>query len=366
MLFSISHKVLIDAIKEFSSILTSDKDEENWLYFTISNQNIKISGKNNLVFMEKEINSNIKIKKNDSFLINGKLLINIINKLTQNEIEFIKHDSNVITIKCEKFECNINLLSTENFTEKEIKKNTKKYPIAKHIFEQINKKFLKSDEKSSLNNFITQNVSFDSTRFDNHLEITSLNDTSVIYEKFSIKDIKNDINFSLNKEVFKFLNFISNEIEFSINDNEIYFFDNNTIFCVKIAEKQTQNIYGKLIDNQCNNLVAKLSTKKLINSLEKTLIFSNDKLNSFSLEFINNSLFIKNTDVKNGTITEELEFDGFMDNSKIIQGQNFLNLVKNITTDTIELKLRDDKRVVYVLEPDNKNYISLSINNYIE
>lgn len=124
MKFEIKTKIAKDFIRKVSSLVPnfSELPENSGVLITVFDTKIEMKSKNSYVSIKLETNNleSMKILETGSILIKGKMLNEIVSKMSGEKIEFIKIDQNILIIKSDDAEYEVNLLDKENYIEENI------------------------------------------------------------------------------------------------------------------------------------------------------------------------------------------------------------------------------------------------------
>lgn len=124
MKFEINTRIAKDYIRKVSSLVPnfSELPENSGVLITVFDTKVEMKSKNSYVSIKLETNdlNSMQIFETGSILIKGKMLNEIVSKMSGDKIEFTKVDENILIIKSDDAEYEVNLLDRTNYMEENI------------------------------------------------------------------------------------------------------------------------------------------------------------------------------------------------------------------------------------------------------
>lgn len=291
MKFKVKSQLLLTNIKRITKISPSNPINEihKNLKVEVETNKITISSLNEkgflnfFILVEKE---KLEIYETGTFLINLKILYEIINKLKDEWILFeIKINSLIINNfdKDNNFTFKLNTLDINNFPTLNFNKNNHPIIITKKIIEEINNQinFVINTNNS---NRVLQGINFNFTK--DSLLITGTDRVSMAQKKFQIKNetFNQDITipiFLLN-DIEKIGNDIDHDYYFYFNHDQTLMIEiDNFLFKGRLIEGQypkIQNVIQQYLDSNNKEIIVINDLKTFLNTIELAVILAKKEI----------------------------------------------------------------------------------------
>ncbi|MDQ7982973.1 MAG: DNA polymerase III subunit beta [Spiroplasma sp.] len=287
MKFKIKSQLLLTNIKRIIKISPSNPINEIYknLKVEVDEEKITFSSLNEKVFMNFFILSEkdkLEIYQTGKFLINLKILYDIINKLKDEWILFeIKINALIINNfnRDNNFIFKLNTLDINNFPEIDFSKNIKPILINKKIIEEINSQINFVINTNNSNN-ILRGINFNFNK--NALVVTGTDRISMAQKIFQIKNdfFNQDITipiFLLN-DIEKVTNDINSDYLFYLNDDQTLVIEiNNFLFKGRLIDGQypkIQNVIQQYLNSNTQEKIIINDLKTFLNTIELAVVLA--------------------------------------------------------------------------------------------
>lgn len=333
-------------------------------------------GKDKIDFIALSNNSNAKFElKNDykldeefEILIKAKILVNIISKIKDNEIEIIKNIDNNLIIKANNFECELNSLDSDSYPKINFDvSDYEEIKIQPDVFKKILNKTIPLANTNEPTKLIS-GINFIYNSKDNKLICTSTDSFRVCkYEYISNGIANKDLNFTINaKTLEKISSFIFEDLE---NKQEICLLKTSKEIFVNTEDKM---INLKLMEGNFPNVIdvfkVQTNTKFQINkqdfasAIDKAVsIVSTEKTHSIKLEISSEGVEIEAKSYELGYCKENVKVNHFEGDKIVIKinGLFLLQLLKNFNNDEIEFLITSNSKPIILKDSKDEEFEQL-------
>lgn len=291
MKFKIKSQLLLTNIKKINKITPSNPINEMYKNLKVEIENDKISfyslnDKTFVKFFLLSNKENLEIYQTGNFLINLKILYEILSKLNDEWILFeIKINSLIISNfnKDNNFVFKLNTLETKNFPEIKFDKSNDAIKISKKIIEEINNQINFVININNSNN-ILRGINFNFTK--NNLLTTGTDRISMAQKNIAIQNenFNQEITipiFLLN-DIEKITNELNNDYQFYLNnDQSLIIEDDNFLFKGRIIDGQypkIQNVIPQYLESENKEIVLINDLKTFLNTIDLAVILAKKDL----------------------------------------------------------------------------------------
>lgn len=307
---------------------------------------------------------NVNIIETGSVALESRILLEIVRRMPEDDIEISSDGNNLTVIKCANSEYKI------------LGQNGNEFPDLPVIEKDIEYTIQQSELKDMISQTIFS-VSTDELRItltgelieikDNFINLVSLDGYRISFRKLEIPDIKKDVSAIIPKKTLTEMSkILSSEDEFEVS---IYFTDKHILFDLGDSIVVSRTIegdflkYEQIFSNDYNTIIA-IDRKNLIMSLERASLLSKDgKKNPVKLEIKVGKLIItSNSEL--GTAYEEIEADTKGDELNIAFNPKYLlEALKAINDEVINIIFTSTLSpcVIRPLEGDSYKYLILPV-----
>lgn len=291
MKFKIKSQILLTNIKRIIKISPSNPINEIYKNLKVEVKEDKIiffslNEKTFLKFFILPETEKLEIYQTGKFLINLKILYEIINKLKDEWILFeIKVNTLIINNfdKDNNFTFKLNTSDINNFPNLDFNKNNKPIILAKEIIEEINNQINFVINTNNSNN-ILRGINFSFNK--NNLLVTGTDRISMAQKKFQIKNeaFNQDITipiFLLN-DIEKIANDINSDYYFYLNDDQTLIIEiNNFLFKGRLIDGQypkIQNVIQQYLESINKEIIVINDLKTFLNTIELAVILAKKEI----------------------------------------------------------------------------------------
>ncbi|MDR2821639.1 MAG: DNA polymerase III subunit beta [Mycoplasmataceae bacterium] len=364
MKFSAEKKSFIEHLRKVGSISISSSLNPIFqnLMIECAGEEINLYAANEIMSIKTTVNSGITINLTGKCLVNAKMFIGMIEKLSDSSFTVEIIEETVLKITSGKFTTNLNLYNANDFIELDFDENENSNVIPFHFFKQISDKLLKIAPTSKMvDNSPFRGVLLDSTRVDGVLESVATDSYHLVYIKTSFNGNKFKIIIQPELiKIFSMHNKSDKDLQIFIKDNRILVKLENSYYNCSLIEG-TYPSAMKVLEAQYDFNFT-IERNQAVNAIEKALIVSDSAESAvITLTITANELIISGQDVEKGSSSESLEIVGNVRESiKIsLNATNLLNLIRNIASAKVLFNLTSAVKPILVKEENNPNYISL-------
>ncbi len=365
MKLSVNSEILYKAINIAESVISS-KNINTILFncfFNVHKDMIEIIGTDNEIAVRTRINA--LSDETGTFTVNGKKFSGILKELPDDDVDIVINDSMVIDFKSKSKDLkgkysligssadeypsvpnfkDVNSIEIDQLMFKEVIKKVIHSAALDTIKPIYNSLYFTSDKKGSLTAVATDSrrLSVIKREVDNELQ----SGEGVI---IPLKTIH---------EVYKLLD-TSGRCRFSYDDKQCYFKIGDTEIISRIVEGQYPN-YKQVIPVEYL-ATAMVETKKLLNTVKRTMIFTREPANRIILGFNKNKLTIEASTPELGQAEEELSIETSSE-EKIsigINAQFLLDVLREIDSSSIKIGITGAMNPLTVTPEDDSNFITV-------
>jgi DNA polymerase-3 subunit beta len=362
--FSAEKKSFIEHLKKVGnvSIPSSLNPIFQNLMIECANEEINLYAANEIMSIKTTVNSDITINDTGKCLVNAKMFIGMVEKLSDSSFTVEVIEETVLKITSGKFTTNINLYNSNDFVELDFFESGNLNVIPFGFFKQISDKLLKIVPTNKMvDNSPFRGILLDSSRIDGTLESIATDSYHLVYIKTNFTGDKFKI--ILQPELIKIFsahNKSNKDLEVFIKDNRILVKLEDSYYNCSLIEGTYPSAMKVLEAQYSFNFTIKRMLA--INAIEKALIVSDSNESAIiTLTISCNELVISGQDVEKGSSDEILEIEGnISDSIKIsLNATNLLNLIRNIDSSKVLFNLTSAIKPILVKEENNRDYISL-------
>lgn len=309
MNFVIKRETLLNQLNIASKALSNKVQMPglSGILFDVQTNCITLTTSNNDISIKTIINSNFKVSEIGSFVIQGKYLIEIIKKITAEEVEFVSYENNTIKLLAGKSVFTLNELSLDSFPTISFDEGNLSFEIDSINLKQIIKKtsFAISTNESrvvltgvalSINKNVLEFVATDSFR---------LARKQITFNK-EMPDIKIVIPGKSLDDLNKILDENEGTVKVSCSTNKALFTFENILFQTRLINGVFPNI--ETLIPQSYQLTVKFDKDKLLETIDRVSIFvSNESSSVIKLSIQSNgTVEFSSTSNEVGAAVEEI------------------------------------------------------------
>ncbi|MFA7514826.1 MAG: DNA polymerase III subunit beta [Bacilli bacterium] len=376
MEFTISKNILLENLNIVGKALSSknlipilggikfDLTKEG-LYLTATDNDIIIQ-----TFIKKNIDKNFKIKTEGSLVINGRYILEIIRKLSDEIININVLDGLKVLIYTKKSKFNLNAFNKDDYPTINITHSNKKIKLSKTTLKEIiNRTSFATSTEETRPLLTGVNFSYSNKK----LACTATDSYRLSKIIFDLEEVKEEFNFVIPSRNLIELNKIImgevEEIEINIFSNKILFIFDNILFQTKILNGSYPNT-SNLIPNDYL-LKIHVDGENLYNVIDRVSLLTNDReKNIVSLKILKDQMLITSNHPEIGKVEEIIDID--IEKNKEVDfkisfsGRYVLDLLKTITGKKIEILFCGELSAIIFkdLEYLNVIYLVLPIRTY--
>ena len=377
MKFSIEKNELIKLLKFSDRIINDNRNNSinpilNFLYLKVSNKESTVTCSNGITSGLYIINKEkINIENEGNVLVKPKLLLNIINKLKENTIEFNKVDTSVLTIKTESFNAQINIVDENSYPSISFDNtNFKKLELSTQIISKINQKVSWAALAAGEQTKILNGIFFDTTTVKNHLSVVATDSYKLAYLCEPI-NTDEEFKFVLDQNILKI---VSDTTKVDSEDKPLDFYldylngyknvliqSENMFFLNKTIEGN----YPTSVYNAFNiriNTNIKIDKNEFVLALERGLILvTGDKNPMVTLTISENKVNVEFVSYELGSSEESVQIDSFEGQEiKVSLNALFLiSLLKAIEQNEITIHLESNTKPVIIFNEKDSTFKEL-------
>lgn len=332
--------------------------------------------KNKIEFICVSNNSNAKFVLNNEYeldeefqiLIKGKILLNIISKIKDSDINIIKNVDNNLIIKTNNFECELNSLDFDTFPRINFDLNDyNEIKINSEVFKRILAKTIPLANTNEPNKLIS-GINFVYDKKDNKLICTSTDSFRVCKYEYSSEQIsKEEFNFTINAKTLEKISSIifedldnKDEICFYKTNRDIFINTNNKIINLKLMDGNFPNVID--VFKLPSNTKFKVNKQNLTSAIDKAVsIVSTEKTHSIKMEINPNTIEIEAKSFELGYCKESVELQEFEGEKIIIKinGLFLLHLFKNFDNDDVEISITSNSKPIILRDIKDQEFEQL-------
>lgn len=291
MKFKIKSQTLLVNIKKIIKIAPVSPINEIYKNIKIEIENDKISlySLNEKIFVKCSIipkNDNLEIYQSGTFLINLKILYDILNKLN-NEWLLFETKINALVIsnfdKDNNFIFKLNTLETKNFPEISFNKDNKPITLTNSIIEEVNNQINFVINTNNSNN-ILRGINFSFSK--NNLLTTGTDRVSMAQKSIPIQSevIEQEITipiFLLN-DIGKITNDLNHDYLFYLNNDQSLIIENdNFLFKGRLIDGQypkIQNVISQYLETEQKEIIEINDLKMFLNTIDLAIVLAKKEL----------------------------------------------------------------------------------------
>ncbi|MDR2557301.1 MAG: DNA polymerase III subunit beta [Mycoplasmataceae bacterium] len=366
----LDNKKFNEEIAIFNTILTNTSANPllSCLLLETNGNNLEITGSNEEVAVKTTINKHLEIVKPGKILIEGNSFLKILSKISENKIEIELVDEQILKIKTETFNMDLNLLNCDDYPHYDFNTENKSSGIINvDFFAKIANKLVRiaSSKKNEISiNKVLMGVLIDSKRTDNFIEAAATDSHYLAYIKDKYDGPKFRI--TMNVETIKLITSQAKEKKFNFylgEQNRVIIENDNIKYISRLIEGDYPNIEKFIQNNELPNEFV-IDRRLITKAIEKAIIVSEDPSSSktmISIEVKNEQIQIKAQNLQKGIMFEVIKIKGKINEETtiILNAASLLNLLKNIDDANVTVKFTNNLSPIYLFDDKNHNYSSL-------
>lgn len=305
---------------------------ENGLNMTGSNETIAIT--TTIPFKDGD-NEIIRNFSNGAILVQGKYLVEIIRKLSNQDVTLEVLDNSVVEITDERSSFQLNSAQAEEYPEYDFNEEGNQFTVNKNDLQNLveqtafaaavkeNRPMLTALNLTAENNTLTA-VALDSARYSSKtIQINNSNNFTVDIPAKTISDIVRMIE-------------DTNEVNIVVNDKKMFFKFNNTAISSNLLNGEYPNV--KTIVPKNFNYQLEVNAQEFLNAIDRVSLLSNEK-STVKLVMSNDEVQILSTTNEVGSANEKISnFQYQGDRLEILFNSRYvIDAIKAIRSDDVTL-----------------------------
>lgn len=365
MNFTINKDLLLQNLNDVSRAISTKIQMPGLtgILFKVTKSLIVLTTSNNEISIQATIDKDFNVIEEGSFVVQGRLLIEIIKRLTSKEVDFIDFEENTIKILAGKSNFTINCLQLDSFPNINFDKAQLNFSIDAINMRQLIRKTvfaISNSESRVVLTGISINIS------NNDLEVIATDSyrlarKKIIFDK-QFEDIKIIVPGKSMDELSRIIDDSEENITIYCSSTQILFEYRNLLFQSRLINGVFPKI-DSLIPQQYLNQI-KFNKEELISTIDRVAIFVNNEASSIIkltitsdnvVEFDSNS-----TDI--GAAKEELVPLSFKTSGPFqisFSSKYFLEAIKSFDDDEIYLNFVGEIKPFTITSEKDKNLIQL-------
>ena len=333
------------------------------ILFNVKKDKIILTASNNEISIQNVIKSNFSVIEEGDFLIQGKFLIEIIKKITSNEVDFSDFDGNVVKIIAGKSVFTLNCLQLESFPLISFDESDIKFTLDSINLKQIIRKtvFAISNNESRV---VLTGVSLKAKN--NKIEVTATDSYRLARKEIIFDYNFPEVNIVIPGKSFEELNKILEDnqeiIEISCSSNKILFKIGETLFQSRLIEGVFPKIDSLIPSKYLNTIV--FNKEDLISVIERVSIFVTNELSNIIKLSINTNGLIEFASISNelGAANEEIQSISGEINSNMqiaFSSKYFLEAIRSFDSENVEVNFTGEIKPFTLTSKKDINLVQL-------
>lgn len=333
------------------------------ILFNVKQNEIILTTSNNDISIRCTIDKDFTVQEEGDFVLQGKYLIEIVKKITSDEIEFKSYEGNTIKLLAGKSVFTLNELSLDSFPKISFEESNLHFDIEVINLKQIIRKtsFAISPSESRV---VLTGVSL--ATFDNTLEFVAtdsfrLSRKRIIFDK-PLPEIKVVIPGKALDELNKILEESEGNIEIHCSSTKVLFKYDNLMFQTRLINGVFPNIESLIPDKYL--LSVKFDKEKLLETIDRVSIFvANELSNVIKLSFYPSGIveFTSNSNEIGGAV-EEIVPISYSSNIKIdvaLSSKYLLEALRSFDSKEISINFTSEVKPITITGEYDYNLIQL-------
>ena len=368
MKFTIKKELLLEALTKVSKAISTKNliPVLAGIKFELKKKKLTLTASDNDITIQTIIEANededFRIDKEGSIIIQGKYILEIVRKLSDEYINIEVIDELKILVYTENSEFNLNGISESEYPNIGLEESKKKIELKVGVLKSIvyQTAFASSNEESKP---VLTGINFNIVG--NILECNST-DSYRLARKVVKLDKSSEENYNIiipSHNLIEFTKIINNEsdtVELHIFNNKILFKTGNIKFESRLINGTYPNTSNLLPTESL--LVIKTNLNDLYNVIDRVSILTSDKeKNIVTLETDGNTLFLKSSSLEIGRVEEKMLVSKNNDeNIKIsFSSKYMMEALKSFQTDEIELHFVGEIKPILIKSEDDESLTQL-------
>lgn len=365
MKITINKNVLMEALKFSNNIISSSVSSAilSCVLLESNETEFKLTTSNGIISSCFKISENIDIENSGRVLVKAKLLLDVVSKIREENIELEEIDSS-LRIRAKNYTSNINTLDSFSFPNidfdtngwTEIKLNSKTLAVA---VRKVSHSALRQSERLDRLN----GIYFDSESEKNKLRIVASD--SLKLSVFNTPYNGEPFSFLINANVLNLVNSflkLNEEIIFLTKDKNITIKTKDFILSCNVIDDNYPKIDG-LIKSE-GETTFKISRNKLIEALERVIVFgSTEKISNCNISISKHLFSIKYKSIELGSSIDKIEIEEFSGKTiDLSVNANFLmEHLKVFDNDEIVFKLENNLKPFMIIDENEPGFLQILV-----
>ena len=368
MKFTIKRELLLEALNKVSKAISTKNliPVLAGIKFELKKKKLTLTASDNDITIQTVIESikdeDFKIEKEGSIIIQGKYILDIVRKLTDNYINIEVVDDLKILIYTDKAEFNLNGINESEYPNIGLEESKKKIDIKADVLKSIvyQTAFASSNEESKP---VLTGINFNIVG--DVLECNST-DSYRLARKVIKLDKESEENYNIvipSHNIVEFTRIIGSDdkdVELHIFGNKILFKTGNLKFESRLINGTYPNTSNLLPDESL--LVISTNLNEFYSVIDRVSILTSDKeKNIVTLETQGNTLILKSSSAEIGRVEEKMEIN--KNNSEDIKisfsAKYMMEALKSFSTDTVDLHFVGEIKPILIKSSEDETLTQL-------
>lgn len=351
MKITINRNILVEALKFSNNVIGNNITNPilNSILFEANNKELKVISSNGLISSSYTIKENIDIEEEGKILVKCKLLLGVISKIKDENIEISEMDSS-LQIKTNNYVSNVNTLDPESYPQLEFNSDDwSKIEINSDILSTAIKKVSHSalQQVERINRL--NGIFFDGEKEDGILRIVATDSfkLSIFRAPYQNEKFKFLINTNIINLINSFLKSGENVI-FKTKQKNVMIQTNNFVLSCNVIDSEYPNIDPVI---ECKpETVLKVNRHALMDALDRVISFLiSDKSSICNIKISNSKLSVNCRSLELGSSKEDIDLLSFEGNQ--------VEFAVNASFLLEHLKAFDNNEVCFKIEKELKPFI---------
>lgn len=367
MKLTINKNTLVEALKFSNNVISNANTNAilNCVLFELNNnKELKIISSNGIISSAYTISNNIDIEEEGKILVKSKLLLSVISKIKDENIELTKIDS-TLQIKANNYISNINTIDFESYPNinfnfenwMEIKLNGK---LLSKAIKKVSHSALQQIERVNRLN----GIYFDSETEKGYLRIIATDSFKLSLYKIEYND--KSFKFLINSNILNLINtFLKDDkdVIFKFKDKNVFIKTDDFILSCNIIDHEYPNIDPII---ECNpETVIKVNRQNLIDALDRVISFSisDNKSSTCNIKITNKILSVNYRSIELGSSKEDLELINFEGNQIefSVNSSFLLEHLKAFNNNEVGFKIEKNLKPFILFDNNETNFIQVLV-----
>lgn len=365
MNFTINREVLIQNLSDVSRALSNKVQMPGLtgIKFSVNKNCIVLTTSNNEISIQSTITKDFIVLEEGDFIVQGRLLVEIVKKLTTKDIDFMSFEENTIKILSGKIDFTLNCLQLASFPDIAFKKSNLNVNIDAINLKQIIRKtsFAISTSESRV---VLTGLSF--STHENNLEVIATDSFRLARKRIGFAHQFPSINVVIPGKSFDELNKIIDDseemVEIFFSSTEVLFKYRNLLFQTRLID----GVFPKIDSLIPNRYLSQIKFKKdeLISAFDRASIFVVNESNnviSFTMSS-DNTVEIATTSNEIGAIREEINPISVTENCPFqifFSTKYFIDALKAFDDDEVYINFTGEVKPLTLTSDKDVNLVQL-------